>query len=144
MKLLDIESAPVITPAMERAVVKAFEEFDTDRSRNAALPPPKTELEHRTEKGTSCDHLRQPVPSNPENVQFLQELFGEKDLGKEQTYCVECGAVFLYGGYPDRFGKDDSTGIWTAWGYDLTARFFGKPPRMEPRRDDRKERRPKR
>jgi len=135
--MLDVESAPVITPAMERAIVRAFEEFNEEY-----VPASKrVELEARREPGLSCDHVRLPVPQTDENLRFLRELFGEKDIGKEQTYCAECGAVFLYGGCPDRFGNDNSVGSEASWGYDATARFYGKVPKQE-RRDDK--RKPKR
>jgi hypothetical protein len=136
-RLVDVNVTPQITASMERAVTGAFNEYSEDAFISVTK---RDHLETIRPEGVCCEHSLLPVPASEENTKHLQELFGERDLGNKQVYCSRCGAISLYGGFPDRFRKDD-----TLWGYDATAKFFGKPrkdrPFDRPRPEGRKPRR---
>lgn len=108
-KIVNIQKKTTITPSMEDAILKAFEEFDADSSLIGV-----SSREHLTtefQEGICCSHQWKQAPLDEEVTVWFQKNFEEETSpGK---YCTRCGAASLWeNGH--------------LWAYDGTARFFGK------------------
>ena len=118
MAKFDIENLPVISPATEKAVARAFVEYEEERHLSV---PRREHLSTEWRAGVCCRHLWMPVPPTEPNTKLLRETFEEKDLGEQQLYCTACGALSLW-------EQDLSLGQEAPmlWAYDATAKF-GRP-----------------
>lgn len=133
-KIFDSDKRQV-TRSQEEALMRAFEEFDSD---STTITAPKVEhLQASRKQGYCCDHSWRPVQPTDETMKKLRELFDEPTISSA-TYCTRCGAVGLVDALEDRFG----TKRVEMWAYDATARFGLPEPKrkQEAKRDDKRKR----
>ena len=123
-KRVDADNLPVITPAQERAVAKAFERYDSDAI--TIRVPQREHLGSKFKQNVSCAHGWFAFPHSEENNRYAQQLLQEQDT-TSAAYCGKCGALALFETAPNYMGTEQTQ----LWAYDATARFFGKPPKQE-------------
>lgn len=115
-KILDMQSRREITPQMESAMKRAYEEF-TDESDLEIRAPKREHLGRESRPGACCQHKWVSAPSTKEVLDLFHLAFEEQDLGAGPVYCMACGAIALFDKMPDRMGVE----VPTLWAYDATA-----------------------
>lgn len=123
-KVIEVNKTPVITPAMERAVERAFMEYEGGTVINL---PQKEHLDSEHVAGISCPHrwlqmnttendlLADGKPNPLNNRAWFEANFEEKEFDSGHV-CTVCGATCLRDG-----------GV--LWAYDATSKAFGYPER---------------
>jgi hypothetical protein len=92
-KIVDVNSRPTITPAQEKAIMRAFEEFEGGSSISV---PQREHLGSEFCPGICCFHSWMKVDTSvPQNLRSFQENFGETEIG-EARVCGYCGATALF------------------------------------------------
>jgi hypothetical protein len=133
-KILDMRTKREITPRMESAMKKAYEEF-VDESDLQISAPRREHLGHELRPGACCQHKWLDAPRSEEVQDLFEKSFEEKDVGLHPSFCLYCGAIALFDVMPNRLGTD----ALTLWAYDGTAQL-GQTQKERPR-DRRPERR---
>ena len=134
-KILDVQNRREITPQMESAMKRAYEEF-TDESDLEIRAPKREHLGRESRAGCCCQHKWAPAPAAKEVSDLFHQAFEEQDLGSSPSYCIACGAIALFDKMPDRLGNE----ALTLWAYDGTAQL-GQTRKKERDRGGRQERR---
>lgn len=138
-KVIEVNNKPSITPAQERAIMKAFEEWDGEGQ--SIKVPQKEHLDSKFVNGVSCPHnwlqmntvendlLADGKPNPLNNRSWFEANFEEKEFDSGHV-CTVCGATCLRDG-----------GI--LWAYDATSKAFGYPERkpQPKKKEQRRERR---
>jgi hypothetical protein len=116
-KIVEIGKPKEVTPQMERAIMKAYEEF-AEEDEEYWKAPYRSDLTREFRPSVCCDHDWKSALDLPSGVdRFLRNAFDEPDLGGHPSYCARCGAIGLFDRMPDRMGVEVST----LWVYDATA-----------------------
>jgi hypothetical protein len=137
-KVIEVNKTPVITPAMERAVERAFMEYEGGQVINL---PQKEHLDSKWVEGISCKHNWIELDTTPNKLlpdgkpdfsshrPWFEANFEEKEFDTGHV-CTVCGATCL---------KDGGE----LWAYDATSQAFGYPVKkpQPKKKEQRRERR---